>query len=151
MNRPVIARAALGALLVAGVLVVAATVSVQSATPAASTSKLLTASDQDELGFHISQVPATARSASISTASAVTNAARWVTNINGAAPDEVLHVMAAPDASSPERSVFVFIWKGGDAVPGGPEGNGLHSVSYQGVVVDDQTGEVLRSFATGSQ
>jgi hypothetical protein len=123
-----------------------------SEAPTAATSVLLSASDQAALGFQIHALPATAKAAQVSENDAVEKSAAFLGDdpAQVTKPDEVLHVMAAADASSPERSVFVVIWQGGDPVPGGPEGNGLHKVAYRGVVVDDQTGEVLRSFAAGT-
>jgi len=63
---------------------------------------------------------------------------------------QVMHVLAAPDASGPEHGVYIVIVSGGDPIPGGPEGNDLHQVDYRGVVIDDENGDVLRMFSVGS-
>ena len=124
-----------------------------SSLPAESTAidAILTLSDQDQLGFHVSSLAPT--ESAISPNVAVANAGAFFASPGEpvAEPAQVMHVLAAPDASSIERSVYVVIWRGGDPVPGGPDGNGLHSVAYRGVVIDDHTGAILRAFATGAE
>jgi hypothetical protein len=153
MGLVVVLATSAGVAVAAGAAAPSPSVASQAVLPAAN-SVVLSAADQDQLGLHIYALPAAAKAALVSEGSAASSAATFLTGITGsqvvAKPDEVLHVLAAPDASSAERSVYVFIWRGGDPFPGGPEGNVLHATTYRGVVVDDQTGEVLRSFAAGT-
>ena len=109
---------------------------------------VLSGYDQDQLGFHIRPIPAGTRPAAVSGNAALATASAALGR--SAESGQVMHVLAAPDASSPEKTVYVVIVQGGGQMPGGPEGNGLHDVAYWGVVIDDQSGAVLRMFATGS-
>jgi hypothetical protein len=62
---------------------------------------------------------------------------------------EHVRVYAGPDFGI--RSAWVFFFTGGDpnTVPWGPAGNKAPTVSYSGVIVDDQTGQVLMWLRTG--
>lgn len=115
----------------------------------ATSSKLLTHYDQDQLGLHLTARPTDLTAARVSALSASKAAAAALGT--GDTPAEVLHAMVAPDASSAERSVYVVIFSGGEPLPGGPEGNQPHATVSRGVVIDDSTGEVLRLFAMGDQ
>lgn len=69
-------------------------------------------------------------------------------------PQETIHAMTKVFAGAPARSTWLVVYAGGDAasVPWGPAFRQLPPViSYTGVVVDDQTGEVLLSFRGGHQ
>ncbi len=133
------------------VVSVAASPKANSDTPVSLTAdnSILSAADQDQLGFHVQPLPAISKAAAVSSSVAIERAAPFF----GATeqPTEVLHVLAAPDAALAERGVYVVIWKGGEPIPGGPEGNKPHSIDYRGVVIDDQTGEILRAFSSGTQ
>lgn len=60
---------------------------------------------------------------------------------------EILHVSATMAVGEPGDSSWVVIFAGGPTPPGGPPGTeATPVVEYTGVVVSDQTGEVLRYF-----
>jgi hypothetical protein len=143
------------ALLIVGAVGAGVAVGVSAQAGPAAPVSILSAADQDQLDLHLHTLPSTAKPAAVAQSGARSNASTFLGALTGsdviAKPDEILHVMTAPDASSPERSVYVLIWKGGDPSPGGPAPNGLHSVAYRGVVVDDQTGAVVRAFAVGTR
>ncbi len=66
-------------------------------------------------------------------------------------PWQVLHGRASRIAEEPSRAVWIVVFLGGDPPPGGPMGVSTApvTVDYTGSVIDDQTGEILRSFGKG--
>ncbi len=110
---------------------------------------LLTDQDAAQLGIEMRPLPAEiAGSQTPVDAKAATERAKAVLHTSDT-PAEIDHVVTRQFSDSPERTAFVVVFAGGDPIPGGPVGSKLHAVSYRGVVVDDQTGEILRIFATG--
>lgn len=65
-------------------------------------------------------------------------------------PVQVLHGQAPRIADEAARSVWIVLYAGGSPEPGAAWGGSPDSVvDYTGVIVDDQTGEVLRGFGVG--
>ena len=69
-------------------------------------------------------------------------------------PDEAYRVLASATYFSPKRTVWLFLYAGGPgpAAVGPVEGadSRTFTSSYTGVLVDDQTGDVLRWFEGGT-
>ncbi len=109
---------------------------------------LLTAQEAAQLGLEMQPLPATADAQTPVDESAAIEQARLALGTNDS-PVEIHHVITQQFGDSPERSAFILVFAGGGSMPGGPVGSKPHAVSYRGVVVDDQSGEVLRMFASG--
>ena len=67
------------------------------------------------------------------------------------APWQVLHGSASRIEQDADETVWIVVFLGGDPPPGGPMSADAPAVTvdYTGVVIDDQTGEVLRAFGKG--
>jgi hypothetical protein len=110
---------------------------------------LLTDQDAAQLGLEIRPLPGGLAGSltALDTDTAIQHAKASLHTTE--APVEVHHVLTRQFSDSPEVTAFIVVFAGGDPIPGGPVGSKLHPVSYRGVVIDDQTGEILRIFATG--
>lgn len=110
---------------------------------------LLTANEAAQLGLEMQPLPAADAGAQtpVDAKAAIERAQLALRTTDN--PVEIHHVLTRQFGDSPERSAFVLVFAGGGSIPGGPAGSNLHPVSYRGVVVDDQSGDVLRIFAAG--
>lgn len=109
---------------------------------------MLTAQEAAQLGLEMQPLPAAADTQTPVDAPAAIELAKLALSTNDG-PAEIYHVITRQFGDSPERSAFILVFTGGGSMPGGPVGSKPHGVSYRGVVVDDQSGEVLRMFASG--
>jgi hypothetical protein len=129
----------------AGIVIVAAlTTQVALSQP----SPLLTPDEAAHLGLVMDPLPATEVAAPIDQLDATGRAKRDLGVVDE--PVEVYHVMTRQFADSPLTSAYILVFESKDeTIGGGPVGSGPHALLYQGVVVDDHTGEVLRTFSVG--
>ncbi len=138
-------RASAGGLAVLFTVAVVATMTGASAPDPT----LLDLADQADLGLPLEAIPANAPPARITAAVAIAIASKEFATDED--PARTLRALVPPDASTPSRSAYVVVYAGGPALPGGPVelGGKRHPTRYRGIVIDDQTGEVLRIFYVG--
>jgi hypothetical protein len=109
---------------------------------------------RDQLAAHgidLAPVPASLAAAAISIERAVATA-REITGLTP--PRESFRVLASPTSDEPRRTAWLLLFEGGPGpISAGPP-DGAYSrrfaTDYTGVLVDDQTGVVLRWFQGGS-
>lgn len=115
-------------------------------------STIVSAERLEQHGIDLVPLPVTASSAIVSAATARVTAR----NLVGAAkdPEETFRVFASTTYDGPKQSAWLFLFAGGTgSVSGGPfEGSESRafSVKFTGVLIDDQTGEVMRWFRGGT-
>jgi hypothetical protein len=104
----------------------------------------LTSGDFDALSIAIDTGPRNATAVSSDQALSIASA---YANGSGA-PAAVVHGAASRTPADPTRSVWIALYPGGPEPAGGPAGYAGPPpvVDVTGVIVDDQTGEVLRWF-----
>ncbi|MGH2407315.1 MAG: hypothetical protein ACRDF7_04435 [Candidatus Limnocylindrales bacterium] len=131
------------ALATAGILIIAFSAAADSATPP-EPSALMSAADQVDLHIDLSGPPA--ETLGIDRATAVATAKSALGRQDE--PSEIHQGAAAQYMNSPIRTVWIVVFAGGDPMNVGPAGNGDQKAypSYSGVIIDGQTGDVLRSF-----
>lgn len=133
------------AAILSGVTLAAMTV---QASPSVAVSAFAPADRLLEHGIVLSPVPGTYAAAIVSADSAKATAVKAVSA--PADPDETYRVLASATYYAPKQTAWLFLFKGGsDPVSVGPaEGadSRTFTTDFTGVLVDDQTGQVLRWF-----
>ena len=128
-----------------------------TARPAEASSTVQTSSivAADQLGAHGIELraPAAVADAALISADAARGTARGLVGA-GKDPEETYRVLASKTYFGPKRTAWLFLFSGGSGpVSGGPpEGadSRTFTVEYTGVLIDDQTGKVIRWFKGGS-
>lgn len=122
--------------------------------PAPSLSPLITADDETDFDLRVDPVPSDAPGAVID-AQEAENIARAELVADG---DLLMlrHGYGVLESTTPQQTIWIVALQGGEDRPCGPSmDSGAPQVRcvdvYQGVKIDDQTGEVLRHFSTGDQ
>jgi hypothetical protein len=142
--------------LVAVGLVIVSTVALSTmsarASSAVGTSSIVSADRLLEHGITLQALPDNIEPAKVSADSAQTSATRL---IGASAAPEVHRVLASATYDSPKTTAWLFLFAGGPGpISAGPAGGVADSRSFStdftGVLVDDQTGEILRWFQGGS-
>lgn len=100
-------------------------------------------------GLDLAPIPAAGPAAVVS----VTEAQRTATTLDDGLGPEISHQRMVVDAGPGlgPRTGWLLLFSGGDSssVSWGPLGAGAPTVDFTGVIVDDQTGEVLRVLRVG--
>ena len=103
-------------------------------------------------GIELKAVPFTEKAPAISAESAQATARKVIDAAKD--PDETFRVLASATYDAPKQTAWLLLFAGGsEEMSGGPP-EGAESrtiiVDFTGVLVDDQTGEVLRWFRGGT-
>lgn len=103
-------------------------------------------------GIELKAVPFTEKAPAISAESAQATARKVIDAAKD--PDETFQVLASATYDAPKQTAWLLLFAGGsEEMSGGPP-EGAESrtiiVDFTGVLVDDQTGEVLRWFRGGT-
>jgi hypothetical protein len=123
-----------------------------SASSVLSESAIAAADELAAHGIELRTVPATAPGAAVSAETARAAARQLV----GASkdPEETYRVFASETYLSAKQTAWLFLFAGGPGPvsAGPPEGadSRAYTTKYTGVVIDDQTGEILRWFQGGA-
>jgi hypothetical protein len=101
---------------------------------------------QQELMFSLAS-PGSASAAALSRDQAIAIASAWLGRTD--APLLASEGTGRSMAQDADLQVWVVAYSGGDPPPGGLPGAGPVRVSFTGVVIDDSTGIILRTFGYG--